>query len=184
MEVGSGTGAAATLNTAVLPPIALNPLVVEKMKSSELEVKWVVIVAPPRPPEANVKLVIGVVKFVKSISNEPFEPKVLPENEKVTCVPLTLAEPDSPLPVPQEVGGPTQKPGPDTPTVNGPADGPVIVTLPVTVPEALKVPLSAALALVAENRHRTPAMTAVEAIAPRLVLLAAGLRNFMFVPSL
>jgi hypothetical protein len=56
--------------------------------------------------------------------------------------------------------------------------------LPVVLPEALNVPLRAALALVAESRHSAPAITAVHVIAPRLVLLVAGFRNRMFVPSL
>ena len=182
-ELGSGT--LATLNTTVLPPIALKSEPVLKVNVNEFAVEDSVIVALPRPPEANDTPVIAEVKPVKLIVKLPGPaPAVLPAKPNVTCVPDTLAEPLSPLPVPHAFGGPTQKPGPDTPTVNGPVVSPVTTVLPVVLPEALNVPLRAALALVAESRHSAPTITAVHVIAPRLVLLSARFRNRMFVPSL
>ena len=142
------------------------------------------IVALPRLPEATDTPVIVELKPERVTVKLPGPaPAVLPAKPKVTCVPDKEAEPDKPLPLPHKTGGPTQKLGPDTPTVKGPtAPTGLICVLPVVDRLPLKLPLRAALAFVAESRHRSA--TAVHMIAPRLVLLAAGFRNRIFVPSL
>jgi len=141
-ELGSGTADAAvvTLNTNVLPPNASNPLDVEPVKDKELAVEVAVKLALElllKAPDTYVTPVIGVVKLIRLTVKVPAFPLVVPKNVKVTCVPVTVVEPVTPLPLEQEFGGPTQKPGPAPGTVKGPVFRFDNVILGVSLPLAL-----------------------------------------------
>ena len=84
-----------------------------------------------------------------------------------------MAEPLTPEPVPQALGGPTQKLGPPDPTVKGPLVRPVTTVLPLTVDDALYVPLRFALAVVVQIRHSVAAAPIFQCV--RLILVHSGI---------
>jgi hypothetical protein len=190
IELGSGTADAAvvTSNIYVLPPIALNPLpVAVPLNDTELGVKLKIPKVPAEnrvEPAFKVMPVIGVVKPVRLIVKVPLTAFVLPKNVKLIWFAERLEEPDTPAPLPQDAGGPTQKEGPGPGIEKGPVVRPFNCTAGVSLPEALMLPVRAALALPAQSRNRTATITTVQLLVPCLVLHAAVLSDRMFIPSL
>lgn len=117
MVPGSGTGVSVTLKTALLPPIALKPLVVLPVKMASVPFQFT-LEKPTMLPEAKVILLIWspsrVTKWPRSMENDPVALFVLPKKvkvmvDKVGVMSANVYDPDTPEPVLQDVGGPTQK---------------------------------------------------------------------------
>jgi len=111
-------GLSPALNPPLLPPIALNPLVVLPVKMASVPFQ-LTLEKPTMLPEAKVILLIlslsRVTKLPRSMENDPVAPFVLPKKakvmvDKVGVMSANVYEPDTPEPTLQAAGGPTQKP--------------------------------------------------------------------------